>query len=106
MPTITPETGLIQVWKAGATSPEPQTCETPGWPNVTTCGEKMYVNTHFDTKAEAWERVRSSCEAGLSMAARRVEDAERALSNARTEAAEAAKRWAAYREARDEEVTL
>jgi hypothetical protein len=69
-------------------------CEVFGYPKRTTCGDRMFENTHFLTRAEAWESIRQSAEAEIKWAAVQVEEAEESLVRAKERAAVAAVRMA------------
>lgn len=63
---------MITVYRGsdGDNEPREMQCEVSGYPQRTTCGERMFENTHFLTRAEAWESIRQSAEAGIKLAAR------------------------------------
>lgn len=50
-------------------------CEVFGYPHNDSSGAQQYVNTHFRTRLEAAEKLVSETQAGVSMCARRREDA-------------------------------
>lgn len=52
-------------------------------------GRKQYDNTHFDTIAEAWERLLAETKAGLSLSAGRLRDLRKTIAGATQECADA-----------------
>ncbi len=86
----------MKVWKGtdGMTAPEERECEKFGWPNRDSAGEEMFRNTHFRTEAEAWESIRASVEAGVSLSGHRVNDAREQLRRIEQQAADAASEYA------------
>ena len=60
---------MIKVYRGtdGDTEPVNFECEKFGWPNKTTTGEMMFINTHFRTEKEAWESILTSWDAGVSL---------------------------------------
>jgi hypothetical protein len=65
---------LIEVWHADPRHCEPtrQECEVFGYPNMTTCGETMYSNTHYLERYEAWGKLLTELRAGVQIEARSV----------------------------------
>jgi hypothetical protein len=90
------------VWKGGDNQTEPVAvaCEKPGYPNRDVHGDVMYENTHFSTREQAWDSIRRSAEAQVTLGADRLTDAQQALRIAEQRAAEAAQKMAAYIKAR------
>lgn len=43
-------------------------CDPPGWPHTDAEGRPQYVNTHFDTEAQAWEKAKREAEARVHLA--------------------------------------
>lgn len=68
------------------------TCEKLGYPNLCTDEtgdvQKMYDNTHFRTKEEAWKSIVKSVKAGLSLSARSVIEKKKALYEAEKNASD------------------
>jgi len=79
-------------------------CEQFGHPHFTTCGEAMYDNTHFRTEAEAWDKIRRSCEATMHILARNIEECEARLIELREQAANEVKRFAGIPEKPDKKI--
>lgn len=75
----------------GDTEPVEMECEEFGYPNNTTCGEKMCDNTHFKTEQEAWGSILKSVKAGVWLVGRDVILAENNLRKVEKLAAESAK---------------
>lgn len=65
-------------------------CEVPSYPHCDADGKTIFVNTHFLSEAEAWDRVVSEHDAGLSMEARRVKNLRAELAEAEKQLADAA----------------
>jgi len=95
----------MKVWRAtdGDNAPVEMDCEEFGYPHRTTCGQTMYENTHFRTKAEAWENIRQSCKAGMFLLARSINECEARLIELREQAANEVKRFAGIPEKLDKE---
>lgn len=55
-------------------APEPVECERAGWPNHDAKGRKQFDNSHFATRAEAWERLEADGLARVSLLNRAVVD--------------------------------
>ena len=70
--------------------PEQVQAQEPGeWPGQDAKGRSIYINSHFATEAGAWHWLREDSKAGISLAARRVKEAEARLAEAREDAAAA-----------------
>lgn len=67
-------------------------CEVFGYPHNDSSGAQQYVNTHFRTRLEAAEKLVSETQAGVSMCARRREDARARLDAVTVELADCAER--------------
>ena len=61
-------------------------------------GETIYDNTHFPTESEAWRRLMSEAQAGVSLAGSRVKDARSRLLDANQYAADQAVEYATARD--------
>jgi hypothetical protein len=59
-------------------------CEIPGWPNVTHDGDMMYENTYSTDKAQVIEWAKRNASLAVKCGLRDVEEAEKALSDARS----------------------
>ena len=59
----------------GDIEPIPFECEEFGYPNKTTDGETMFINTHFLSEGEAWDSLLDGWEAGVRIHKRLVEQA-------------------------------
>jgi hypothetical protein len=59
----------------GDIEPVPFECEVFGYPNKTTDGETMFINTHFLSEGDAWDSILSGWEAGVHIYTRLVEQA-------------------------------
>ena len=68
------------------------------YPEKDADGETIFVNKHFTTEEEAWERVMAEASAGVSLSGRSVIDAEERLLGAQKAAASSA---AEYVKAKD-----
>lgn len=64
-----------------------KTCESLGWPNVTHDGCMMYENTYTPDKKQAVFWAKRDADIGIKFALQSVENAETALSDARSELA-------------------
>lgn len=86
----------MKVWKGsdGMTAPEERECEVFGYPNRDSRGDTMYKNTHFRTEAEAWESIRESVQAGVSLTGHSVTYAKEQLRQVETQAAKAVEEFA------------
>lgn len=87
---------LILCWRGadGDTEPVPCECEVFGYPHITTTGDRMFDNTHFLTREEAWANIERSSRAQLAMASRSLTDARSTLRKAELEMVEAGQRAA------------
>lgn len=94
------ESELITVWRGSDDDfrPVEMKCKEFGWPNLTECGDKMFDNCHFRTEAEAWESIKRSVNAHLSMVGRNVKEQKRRLRQAQVAAGRAVERFARFRE--------
>jgi hypothetical protein len=59
-------------------------CEVPGWPNVTNDGDMMYENMYSTDKAQVIEWAKRNAALVVRVGLRDVEQAEKALSDARS----------------------
>lgn len=91
----------ITVWRGsdGDTSPIEMTCEKFGYPNCATAlnsdaTETMYENTHFRTKAAAWEHILESVAAGVKISGWQIKEAKEALRKVEAQAGKDAERFA------------
>lgn len=60
------------------------------WPGTDADGDTCFVNSHFATEGEAWDAMVRDVSAGVSIAARIVEQVREELRQAETKAATAA----------------
>ena len=92
----------ITCWRADGDDHEPVACqcEVFGYPHHTVDGHKMYENTHFLSREEAWEKIQRNIEAHGQGVADRLEEAQAALVKRREDAAEFALRYGRYLKAR------
>ena len=83
---------LIEVWTVEMAVPHPvkEFCEVFGYPHQTTCGKVMYVNSHYLTEAEAWEKWRKDNTLHLEYLGSRVIEAREALAKCNEAAADQA----------------
>lgn len=68
---------MLKVYRGsdGDIEPVELECEIYGYPNRTTDGEQMYDNTHFRTERAAWDSIRRSWRAGISLTASALKEA-------------------------------
>jgi len=74
-------------------SPVEMECDEFGHPNKTTCGETMFINTHFRTEAEAWDSILTSAQAGIELAGCAVSLCQKQMMKAKDEASDAVFRY-------------
>ena len=67
-------------------------------------GETIYMNVHFDTEAQAWEKLEREVSAGMKLAGAAVVEAERQLAKARAQAGVAATEWLTFCKRKDKYV--
>ena len=60
-------------------APVPVECPKPTYPNRDADGEAIYINTHFASIGEAWERLQAEVDAGVSLGCCRVNELRRQL---------------------------
>lgn len=63
-------------------SPVPVECPIPTWPNTDADGDTIYINTHFASIDEAWEKLQAEVDAGVSLGCCRVNELRRQLADA------------------------
>ncbi|MCP4745682.1 MAG: hypothetical protein GY874_06005 [Desulfobacteraceae bacterium] len=89
------DNNLIPVWRGATdkTKPIKMWCKKFGYPHKTTCGETMYVNTHFRTEPQAWDRLMNDSNANVRLAALDVQMAKKRLEIARKIEAKASRNF-------------
>jgi hypothetical protein len=65
-------------------------CPRGRYPERDAEGHQVFVNSHFDTEQEAWQRLLDNAEAGVSLAGGRVKEARQRVLDANQYAAEMA----------------
>lgn len=65
----------MKVYKVKNNSVKEVECEEMEYPLKDSDGDTIYVNTHFETKQEAYESAIINCEAGVSLLTGNVKDA-------------------------------
>lgn len=75
----------------GALPPRQVECHSVGYPHEDVEGHVQYVNTHFDSEAQALDKADREAQAWAKDAARAIESAEADLAKARADAGEAVK---------------
>ena len=84
----------MKLWKARGGDEDPGIieveCPKGRYPACDADGETIFDNTHFDTEAEAWERLAGDAAAGLSMTTGHVVDLRTRLAKAEREVVDAA----------------
>lgn len=75
------------------TEPEAVQCDEVGYPHRDAQGRIQYDNTHYDTEAEAWERLVEGAEAWVSLAGDGIRTAREALRRAEENAGKAAEHF-------------
>lgn len=81
-------------------APVPVECPEPTWPASDADGRTIYVNTHFASIDEAWERLQAEVDAGVSLGCCRVNDLRRQLAEAEKHLVDDTLQAQAVREAR------
>lgn len=90
----------VRKWRADFDLLRPVLVEIPpgvrGPADFDADGIKIYVNSHFETESEAWERLECEIFGAVSQAGDHVRQAEANLAIAQAKAGEAAKRFARF----------
>lgn len=87
-------------WKNGPDGiPIQVECDVVGFPNVDADGETQFVNSHFDTEAEAWEKGKSETLAWISLVGSEIERLEGVLAAKREDAGRASVAWKNFKQA-------
>ena len=73
-------------------------CPRGRYPERDAEGHQVFVNSHFDTEQEAWQRLLDNAEAGVSLAGGRVQQARQRVLEANQYAAEMAVEFATVRD--------
>jgi hypothetical protein len=73
-------------------------CPDDPWGELDADGCTIYVNTHFKTEAEAWEKLMREVEAGVSLAGSRVLEVRSRLQDANRYAADQAAEYTTVRD--------
>ena len=82
---------MLTRWKDGGDhKPVEVECPDGLWPNDDADGERIFENSHFETRSECVDRMKAEAEAGVRLAGSRVELARQSLQNEERDAAQAA----------------
>jgi hypothetical protein len=90
---------MLRWYVDGARPPRQVECDPPGYPHKDVDGRVQYKNTHFDNEDDAWAKARREAEAGISLDASAIREAERVLATVRERAADSLKEFADLMEA-------